>query len=75
MHDNAQKRVDILKTLYMARESKPTNGWVSGHDLKNAHGNIAFALDVLTETQSVVQDGYKYRITGTGVLLAEEHGV
>lgn len=71
MHPNAKARLDILMTLYVAREQKPSAGWVAEHELKNAHGDIAFALDVLAEAALVKQDGYKYRITGAGVLAVE----
>ena len=54
-----------------AREARPANGWLSERDLKDAHGDIAFALDVLVEVGQVKQDGFRYRITGAGVLAAE----
>ncbi len=71
MHPNAQTRQSLLQTLYRARETKPFNGWVSERDLQNAHGEIGFALDVLVEIGQIKLDGYKYRITGAGVLAAE----
>ena len=71
MHPNAKIRRAILQTLYAAREAKPVNGWVAERDLKDAHGDIAFALDVLVEAGLAAREGYRYRITGTGVLAAE----
>ena len=71
MHPNAQTRLALLQTLYAARSAKPADGWLAAHDLRNAHGEIAFALDVLVETGLVKADGFRYRITGAGVLAAE----
>lgn len=73
MHHNAQHRLDILRTLYAARERKPAQGWLAEHELKDAQGDPAFALDVLVELGQVKRDGYRYRITGQGVLIAEAH--
>lgn len=75
MHPNAQKRQQILAVLYQAREAQATNkakdGWTSEADLKDAVGDIDFALSVLTEIGQVKRDGYRLRITGTGVLACE----
>lgn len=75
MHPNAQKRQQILDVLYQAREAQSGNknkdGWTSEADLKNAVGDIDFALSVLTEIGQVKRDGYRLRITGSGVLACE----
>lgn len=71
MRPNAKTRQEILKTLYAAREQRPASDWLAECGLKNAHGSIAFALDVMIETGLVKQSGYKYRITGAGVLACE----
>lgn len=75
MHPNAQKRQQILEVLYQARQEQATNktkdGWTSEADLKNAVGDIDFSLSVLTEIGQVKRDGYRLRITGTGVLACE----
>ena len=72
MHKNAQQRIEVLGLLYTTRESDPRDGWVSEYDLKNALGNIRFALSVLVETGQIKRDGNKYQITGNGVLFFEE---
>ncbi len=71
MHPNAKARLALLKTLYRAREGNPFNGWVNERDLKSAHGEIGFALDILVELGQIKLDGYRYRITGGGVLATE----
>jgi|JI10StandDraft_1071094.scaffolds.fasta_scaffold238666_2 hypothetical protein len=71
MHINAQTRHSLLQTLYAAREARPGDGWATEHQLKDAHGEIAFALSVLVETGQVKQNGYRYRITGAGVIACE----
>jgi hypothetical protein len=71
MHPNAKIRQSLLQTLYQAREKSPRDGWVSERDLKDAHGDIAFALDVLGEVGQVKSDGFCHRITGAGMLAAE----
>lgn len=73
--DNAQQRQAILETLYAARQASAGKanggGWVKEFDLKNAHGEVAFALDVLTEIGHVKRDGSRYLITGAGVIACE----
>lgn len=74
MNQNAKQRQDILETLYAERQThagKAKSGWVSEYDLKNAHGDIAFAMDVLIEIGQVKRDGSRYLITGAGVLACE----
>lgn len=75
MHPNAEKRQQLLLVLYQAREAQAANkikdGWTSEADLKNAVGDIGFALSVLTELGHVKRDGYRLRITGTGVVACE----
>ena len=75
MHPNAQKRQRILDVLYQAREAqashKVNDGWTSEANLKDAVGEIDFALSVLIEIGQVKRDGYRLRITGTGVLACE----
>lgn len=75
MHPNAKTRQQILEVLYQARQEQATNktkdGWTSEADLKDAVGDIDFALSVLTEIGQVKRDGYRLRITGSGVLACE----
>lgn len=75
MHPNAQKRQQILEVLYQVREAQTSNrtkdGWTSEADLKNAVGDVDFALSVLTEIGQIKRDGFRLRITGTGVLACE----
>lgn len=71
MHPNAKTRLALLQDLYRNREAKPFNGWVSEYDLKSAHGDIGFAVDVLVEIGHVKRDGSRFQITGAGVLAAE----
>lgn len=74
MHENAKQRQAILENLYRVREAKAgllKPCWFSEYDLKNAHGNCAFALDVLTEIGHIKRDGPRYQITGQGVLACE----
>lgn len=73
MHENAKKRKELLALLYLAREKKPSMGWVTEYDLKNAMGDVAFAVVVLEETGHIKSDGPRYRITGSGVLAHELH--
>ena len=72
MHKNAQQRLAVLDILYAARENEPRSGWVSEYDLKNALGDVRFALSVLNETGHIKRDGNQYQIAGSGVLLFEE---
>ncbi|MBL4831616.1 MAG: hypothetical protein JKY55_17245 [Aliivibrio sp.] len=69
---NAEQRQQLLKTLYHARETNPKRGWVSHRDLTDAVGECEFSLDVLTELTFIKKDGYKYRITGQGVIQCEQ---
>lgn len=74
MNQNAQQRQSILETLYAERQAhagKVKSGWVPEYDLKSAHGDVAFALDVLVEIGQVKRDGPRYLITGAGVLACE----
>jgi|GEM_PF-1358997 len=75
MHQNAEKRQQLLVVLYQAREAQANNklkdGWTTEADLKNAVGDIDFALSVLTELGHVKRDGYRLRITGAGVVACE----
>lgn len=71
MTKNAQTRLAVLRTLYAAREAAPKDGWLSDYDLKQAHGPADFALAVLEELGQLKRDGYRYRITGAGVLACE----
>ena len=74
MHQNAKQRQAILETLYTERQThagKAKSGWVSEYDLKNGHGDVAFAMDVLVEIGQVKRDGPRYLITGGGVLACE----
>jgi hypothetical protein len=45
---------------------------VSEAELKNAVGDVAFALSVLEELQLINRSGYTLRITGAGVLACEQ---
>lgn len=74
MHPNAKARLALLQTLYRAREAAPRSGWLTERDLKDAHGDIEFSISVLVETGRVVADGFRYRITGAGVLAFEAEG-
>lgn len=71
-NENAKQRHKVLEVLYAEREKKPQSGWVAENTLKDAAGNVEFALSVLTELGHVKRDGYKYRITGQGVVAFEE---
>lgn len=71
MNPNAKMRQAVLKTLYAVREADPKGGWLSDYDLKQAHGPADFALAVLEELALLRRDGYRYRITGAGVLACE----
>lgn len=71
MNPNAQQRQSVLKTLYAAREAEPKAGWLTDHELKQAHGPADFALAVLEELGHLKRDGYRTRITGAGVLACE----
>ena len=69
---NQQQRSKILETLYQAREITPKRGWVSNRDLIDAVGECEFSLEVLTELNFIKKEGFKYRITGQGVLESEQ---
>lgn len=71
MHPNAALRAEILKHLYEAREKQPRQGWVRVYELRNALGNIDFALEVLREIAHIQGDDARYRITGAGILAHE----
>ena len=75
MHPNAKKRQEILEVLYKARESKASKkfvqDWTPESDLKNAVGDIDFALSVLIEIGLVKREGYQVQITGAGVIACE----
>lgn len=71
MPPNARQRHELLAHLYAARETAPKRGWVSEYELKQAFGDVAFALAVLTETGQASADGPSYRITGAGILACE----
>lgn len=76
MNENAKTRLAILEVLYKARATQvgklASDGWVSEAELKNAVGDVAFALSVLEELQFINRSGYKLRITGAGVLACEQ---
>ena len=75
MHTNAKKRQEILEVLYKARELQASKkfgqDWTPENELKNAVGDIDFALAILIEIGYVKRDGYKVQITGAGVLACE----
>ena len=70
MNNNAKTRQAILEVLYKVREAQAgqlvNDGWVSESELKDAVGEVAFALSVLEELQLITRSGYKLRITGGG---------
>jgi len=75
MNKNAQQRQQILQVLYAQRQAESVllkkDGWTKEADLKNAVDDTPFALSVLVELSYIQRDGYKYRITGQGVLACE----
>lgn len=73
MEDIVKQRNAILALLYSARlnENKHIKGFVVENDIKNSVGECHFNLGVLVELGYIQRDGYKYRITGAGVLQAE----
>jgi hypothetical protein len=74
MNNNAKIRQAVLEVLYKEREAQAgmvKDGWTAEVDLKNAVGNVTFALSVLEEIGQVKRDGYLLRITGAGVLACE----
>lgn len=74
MQENAKQRQAILETLYAERQAHAGNikgSWVSEYDLKNRHGDVAFALGVLAEIGHIKRDGPRCQITGPGVLACE----
>lgn len=72
MHPNAQARAQALATLYRALEAKPRDGWVPERDLTDAHGReIEFHLVALAELGHARRDGFRWRITGPGLIAAE----
>lgn len=72
INENAKQRQRVLEVLYSKREEKPKNGWLAENDLKDAVGDVDFALSVLIELGHVKKDGYKLMITGAGVVACEE---
>jgi len=68
-----KQRQEILSLLYAARlnETEIRKGYISTNDLKQAVGDSLFNLGVLQELGYIEKDGYRYRITGQGVLAAE----
>lgn len=71
MHTNAKQRLELLKHLYQARQADPRHGWVKVFELRNALGEVDFALEVLREIGHIQGDDARYRITGQGVLAHE----
>jgi len=69
--NHAQQRQRLLKILQEARIEDPKRGWVAEHHLKDALGSCEYSLSVLEELGLILADGFKYRITGQGVLQAE----
>lgn len=69
--DNAAQRQRVLEVLYDEREKNPKNGWLAESHLKDAVGDVDFALSVLVELGHVKRDGYKLIITGQGVVACE----
>lgn len=74
MHPNAKKRNEILGTLYGAREATINRmfpEWITENTLRDAHGDIQFAIGVLIEIGYIKAEGRRYRITGAGVVAYE----
>lgn len=69
--DHAETRRQVLARLYAEREAQPRAGWVTEYALRQALGEVVFALSVLEELGQVKRDGNRYRITGAGVLAHE----
>jgi len=76
MHENAQKRQQILQELYLVRQANA--GKLAKHqelplaELKEAVTDIEFALSVLIELGQVTRQGYRIGITGQGVIACEQ---
>lgn len=71
MKHNAALRTQILTHLYAEREAAPRAGWVPLYELRQALGEVEFALSVLEELGQIKRDGNRYRITGAGVVACE----
>ncbi|MCE9679597.1 hypothetical protein LZP69_10540 [Shewanella sp. AS1] len=73
MEQIIKQRQAILMLLYRARQNEQQHlkGFVSENDLNDSLGECRFNLDVLVELGQVQRDGYKYRITGQGVVATE----
>lgn len=74
MKELIQQRQAILSLLYDARllETKVIKGYVKEYQIQDALDDCAFNLGVLIELGQIHQNGYKYRITGKGVLAYEK---
>jgi hypothetical protein len=74
MEQYANQRQQLLQLLYAARikEDRINKAYVAERDLTDALGNCQFNLGVLLELGYIEPNGLKYRITGLGVLAAEE---
>lgn len=73
MEDIIKQRAAILSLLYRARqdENKHLKGFVKENDISNSCGECSFNLGILVELGHIKQDGYQYRITGTGAVAHE----
>ena len=70
--DNKQ-RMDILKELYAALESKaaPRLAWVTLHELKQSVGDCDVAIFYLIDKGWIKADGNRYQITASGMDVVE----
>ena len=69
---HAEQRQKILHILQAARIDNPKAGWLAAHHIRDAVGECEYSLSVLEELELIASNGYKYRITGKGVLQAEQ---
>ncbi len=60
-----------FKAMMFVNPGKHARGWITEFDLKGAHGDIFFALDVLLELGYIRCSGPRYQITGAGVIACE----
>ncbi|MFS1703784.1 hypothetical protein [Alteromonas sp. AMM-1] len=74
MNEIVKQRHEILSLLYSARqvEKRLKPGYLTESDISDACGECSFNLGVLIELGHIKQDGFKYRITGSGVEKCEQ---
>jgi len=71
MNARKKQRLDILKELYIALDTKPRLAWVSMYELKKVVGDCDVAIFYLADKGWIKADGNQYQITAAGMDAVE----